>query len=82
MQNWRLSKAREPTALRQRDLRHGRQLGVAMENSAYPYAHVPTVHMCRDIAGAGRCGDEPFRLARSAHSYSVCRNLRSESGAL
>ena len=47
-----------------------------------PYAHVATMHRRLCVAGAGPCSDELLRPARSAHSYSVCRNRRSESGAL
>ena len=47
-----------------------------------PYAHVSTMHRDLKIAGAGPCSDEVFRPAMSAHSYSVCRNRSSESGAL
>ena len=50
-------------------------------SSVDPYAHASTMHRCLGMACTVPCGDWPFRPARSAHSYSVCRNRRSESGA-
>jgi hypothetical protein len=47
-----------------------------------PYAHVSTMHRGLEIAGVGPCSDEALSPTRSAHSYSVCRNRSSESGAL
>lgn len=46
-----------------------------------PYAQVATMRRCREIDGAGPYGSGRSRPARSAHSYSVCRNCMSESGA-
>lgn len=47
-----------------------------------PYAHVSTMRRCSESCGTGPYGGELSGPAQSAHSYSVCRNLSSESGAV
>ena len=46
-----------------------------------PYAQIETMHRCHEIDGADPYGAGCSRPARSAHSYIVCRNRMSESGA-
>ena len=46
-----------------------------------PYAQVATMRRCSDVDVAGPYGSEGSGLLKSAHSYSVCRNRMSESGA-
>ena len=46
-----------------------------------PYAQVATMRRWSDASRTGPSGGELSGPAKSAHSYSVCRNRMSESGA-
>ena len=47
-----------------------------------PYAQVATMRRWWDVDRAGPYGGVRSGPAKSLHSYSVCRNRMSESGAL
>jgi hypothetical protein len=46
-----------------------------------PYAQIETMHRCHGNDGSGPNGGEHWGRGKSTHSYSVCRNRMSESGA-